>query len=86
MNYANLLKQIALESGLTIPDVAAVMKAFPVVLAELDPGVCVRTPLGTFKCVERKRRVIVTPDGTESTVRPGLIVRLRPGSKLRLED
>lgn len=66
--------------------VREVLRAMPSGFIDMDEGDWVKTPLGVFRVTRRKTRPVRVPNSTEvAEVPPALVVKLRPGGKLRHE-
>jgi len=87
MTYDELLAEVAKDSGLNSEVVRRTLFHLPDVLLRLDVGETVRTPMGVFRMTQTKARTVVLPDGkTPAPVAAKTIVKLRPGSRLQIED
>jgi len=87
MNYTQLLADAAKRSGLHTEVVRRVLFHLPDSLVQMDIGDSIRTPLGVFRMTESKSRAITLPDGeTEATVPAKVIVKLRSGPRLKVEE
>lgn len=86
MEYQRLIQAIARKTGIDELAVREVLNTFPDVLLECQVDEKTRTPLGVFTLVERKSsKPVVTPSGHQGSAKPQLIVRLKPGKRLRFE-
>lgn len=87
MTYDELVTRLAHRTGLHSEVVKKVLVYLPDVLRDLPMGDNVRTPLGVFRMTKRKTRPITLPDGTTQALVQGMtVVKLRPGSRLQVED
>lgn len=87
MTYDKLVTRLVQLTGLHSDVVKKVLVYLPDALMTLPDGGNVRTPLGVFRMVERKPRMVRLPDGaTEAEVSRKRIVKLRPGSRLKSDD
>lgn len=87
MTYDDLVSEVARLAGALPEEVRSVLHHLPEVLMHLEVQEQVRTPLGTFVKKAGTRRVIRMPDQIQMAEVPAkVVVKLRPGGKLRLED
>lgn len=86
MRYKKLIEEVARLSSQPEEAVRAVLFSFSDALVQLDEKDMVRTPLGAFRLHRRKSREVVLPDGDgEASIGEELVVKLRPGTRLRKE-
>lgn len=86
MNYDDLIADLAQRTGLHTEIIRKVLFHLPDSLLQMDVGDAVRTPLGVFRMNESKPRPILLPDQQTKAVVPGkTTVKLRSGSRLKLE-
>ena len=86
MTYNDLVAQIARTTGITHDRVRAALDALPSALLLLHRDEKVRTPLGVFTMLETRTREILLPSQDRTVqVAPKLVVKLRPGVRLRKE-
>lgn len=86
MQYDALVKETALAANVDPKTVRTVLASVPEVLVTLGEGEKVRTPLGVFRMTQRKGREVTIPTSNEKVViGPEMVVKLKPGSKLRKE-
>lgn len=86
MRYEKLIEEVAKLSGQSEEAVRTVLFSFSDALVRLDEKDMVRTPLGAFRLHRRKSREVVLPDGDETaSIGEELVVKLRPGTRLRRE-
>lgn len=85
MLYTTLIAKIAAKTGLQEEDVRKVLTAFPEVVMECEEGEQVKTPLGAFKIIRRKRKKVRAPSGEWSFAPERLQARMRPGINLQLD-
>ena len=83
MTYKELLAKIADTTGMNKLDVRNVLFCIPDLLIGLAENETVRTPLGTFRMIKRKSRVVKPPKGSVTTVPAGLVVKLKVSAKLK---
>lgn len=84
MSYEELVNRIAHVSGRAPLEVRQVLSALPEVLVSMEEGDQVRTPMGVFRQYLRKGRVVNLPGSTTpAEVAETLVVKLKPGSRLR---
>jgi len=85
--YKHLVNEIAKRTGLLKRDIRTIMEALPDALLEIPLGAWVKTPMGVFRPHYTKPRTSVLPDGeTEVPVKEKIVVRLKPGFRLRRES
>jgi len=86
MNYEDLIADVAKRSGLHTEVVRRVLFHLPDAMLQLEPGESVRTPLGVFRMMQSQSRGITLPDQkTEATVPAKTVVKLKSGSRLKIE-
>ena len=84
MHYQTLVERVAELSGCPEEVVREILFALPSVLAEMALGDMVKTPLGVFRVIRTKARIITPPYGGSPVPTPSsLVVKLRPGIRLR---
>jgi len=83
MTYPELIADIAERTQVKPGIVKQVLGAVPDALLEMSEGEHVRTPLGTFRMTRREKREIKLPDGPVAEVDPMLVVRLKPGHRIK---
>jgi nucleoid DNA-binding protein len=87
MNYEKLLADVAKRAGLHTEVVRRVLFHLPDSLLQMEVGDDIRTPLGVFRMTQSKARQITLPDQeTVATVPAKTIVKLKSGSRLKIED
>jgi nucleoid DNA-binding protein len=87
MNYDQLIADLAQRSGLHTEVVRKVLFHLPDVLIQMEVGDDVRTPLGVFRMAASKARDITLPDQKNTATVPAkIVVKLRAGSRLKLEE
>lgn len=88
MLYGKLVARISEITGVNPEEVRAVLYAFPDVIMECEEDEQVKTYLGIFRVVRRKRKRVRLPSGEWTFARERLHARLRPGKRLQrdLED
>lgn len=76
------------DAGVSEDDVRNVLLKFPDVIMECEEGEQVKTYLGVFRIVRRKRKRVKDPQGRWTFSKERLYARIRPGKKLQrdLED
>lgn len=86
MPYKDFVTKLANVTGYNTAIIARVLQHIPQVLMEIPLNGNCKTPLGTFRHIERKGRTIKMPDGVNTAeVAPITYVRLNPGQHLRQE-
>ena len=84
MRYDDLVGRIVEQTGQDPETVKAVLFTLPDALLDLREGDHVRTPMGVFRRTRRKPRTVKIPSTQEAALVPEeLVVRLRPGNRLR---
>jgi len=84
MRYEELVGRIAEQTGQDPETVKAVLFTLPDALLDLEEGGHVRTPMGVFRRIRRKPRTVKIPATQQDALVPEeLIVRLKPGNRLR---
>lgn len=83
MLYGKLVARISEITGVSAEDVRAVLYAFPDVVMECDEDEQVKTYLGIFRVVRRKRKRVRLPSGKWTYAPERLHARLRPGKRLQ---
>lgn len=84
MSYDDLVADIAARAGLSTDIVKKVLFHLPDALLQLGLGNSVRTPLGIFRMMKHKGRKVMLPDQVrEATVPDRVVVKLRPGSRIK---
>lgn len=86
MTYKELVTRLARQTGLHSSVIRKVLIRLPDVLLDLQPGDAVRTPLGAFHMFKRDSRPNMLPDGTPARISEMLIVKLKPGARLRVGE
>jgi len=78
---------VAKRTGLHTEVVRRVLFHLPDSLIQMDVGDVVRTPLGVFRMTQTEQRKILLPDQESiANVPSKTTVKLRSGSRLKLED
>ena len=85
MLYAKLVARIAEITGVSEEDVRKVLQAFPDVIMECEEGEQVKTYLGVFRIVRRKKKRVKDPQGRWTFSPERLHARIRPGKRLQRE-
>ena len=86
MTYDQLIADVARRTGLHTEVVRRVLFHLPDTLLQLDVGEVVRTPLGVFRMTQTKEREILLPNQESTANVPSKVtVKLRSGSRLKLE-
>jgi len=86
MNYEDLITDVAKRTGLHTEVVRKVFFHLPDSLARMGEGDTVRTPLGMFRVVQSKARVILLPDQESTAAVPArAVVKLKSGPRLKIE-
>lgn len=70
-------------AGISEDDVRKVLLKFPDVIMECEEGDQVKTYLGVFRIVRRKRKRVKDPQGRWTYSKERLYARIRPGKKLQ---
>lgn len=84
MHYDELVERVAAQSGQSVKAVRDVLFSLPDILIALDEGEQVRMPFGVFRMTHRKARTVTIPTSVDEVRVPSeLVVKLRPGSRLR---
>lgn len=83
MTYKALIADISKRTGLKPKIVKKVLSATPEALLEMEEGDHVRTPLGVFRMTRREKRNVKLPDGPVAEIDPMLVVRLKPGNRIK---
>ena len=87
MTYDQLIADVAKRTGLHTEVVRRVLFHLPDALIQMDVGDVVRTPLGVFRMTQTEQRKILLPDQESiANVPSKTTVKLRSGSRLKLED
>jgi len=87
MTYDQLIADVAKRTGLHTEIVRRVLFHLPDSLIQMDVDDVVRTPLGVFRMTQSKQRKILLPDQESIADVPSkTTVKLRSGSRLKLED
>jgi len=87
MTYDQLIADVAKRTGLHTEVVRRVLFHLPDSLIQMDVGDVVRTPLGVFRMTQTEQRKILLPDQESiANVPSKTTVKLRSGSRLKLED
>jgi len=87
MSYDDLIADVGKRTGLHTEVVRKVLFHLPDALLQLETGDTVRTPLGVFRMTESNARKITLPDGENTATVPAkTIVKLKSGSRLKIED
>ena len=87
MTYDQLIADVAERTGLHTEVVRRVLFHLPDSLIQMDVGDVVRTPLGVFRMTQTEQRKILLPDQESiANVPSKTTVKLRSGSRLKLED
>jgi nucleoid DNA-binding protein len=83
MLYGILVSRLAAITGLSEEDVRKVLSSLPDVVMECAEGEQVKTPLGAFKIIRRRRKRVRAPSGDWVFAPERLQARVRPGKKLQ---
>lgn len=83
MLYGTLVARLSALTGLSEEDVRKVLSLLPNVVMECAEGEQVKTPLGAFKIVRRRRKRVRAPSGEWVHAPERLQARMRPGKKLQ---
>ncbi len=85
MTYKELLTDMGARTGLHTEMIHKVLYHLPDSLLLLEIGETVKTTLGWFHMTESKGRVVILPDGkSTSNLLPKVVVRLKPGPRLKV--
>lgn len=86
MTYEKLVALIATQSQVPPEIVRTILMNTPDALLLLNIDEDVRTPLGVFRKVQSHERSITLPDGeTEALVPAKTMIKLRPGTRLKIK-
>lgn len=85
MTYSELVSRVASASNQSPQTVREVLFALPDALVLLNQGEMVRTPLGVFRMMVRRGRLVTPPmpGARPVAIPPEGVIKLRPGSRLR---
>lgn len=83
MLYRKLVERISAVTGISEDDVRQVLQALPDVIMECAEGEHVKTHLGVFRIVRRKRKRVKDPQGRWTHSPERLEARVRPGKRLQ---
>lgn len=85
MTYEDFVADMAKRTGLNGEDVRKVLFHLPDALLQMPTGDNVRTPLGVFRKMRTKARPIRLPDGEAAEVPNKVAVKLRSGTRLKIQ-
>lgn len=83
MRYAEFVKHLVAMSGHPEEVVREVLMNVPDALMLLGGEDTLHTPLGTFRVVTRKSRMVKLPSGEEFPAVSETAIKLKPGARLR---
>jgi len=83
MRYRKLVERISAATGVSEDDVRGVLQALPDAIMECAEGEHVKTSLGVFRIVRRKRKRVKDPQGHWTHSPERLEARVRPGKRLQ---
>lgn len=84
MQYDELLSRLANATGVPKESIREVLYYLPDVLVCMQEGEITKTPLGVFKAVRKRARLIVPPKQTKHfPVKEEIVIKIRSGLRLR---
>ena len=83
MTYDAMVAKVAKKLGTNSYTVKAVLAAVPEILVALRHREQIRTPLGVFRMTRRIPRSVIMPNGREVKIPAEMVVKLKPGGRLR---
>jgi len=84
VQYDEFLFRLANVSGVSVESIREVLYYLPDVLVSMREGEITKTPLGVFRAVRKRARLVVPPKQTKHfPVKEEIVIKIRPGLRLR---